>query len=190
MDRVRVSGTDMETIVGQLVNESVLEFVREYSWKRVIKTYSITTDGSDSYSLPNDYVNEVELVSTSQKYHKFNYRTYYFDQSKDYKYAVDASNIYIDGTGATLLFFYTSPGSPFPLSSDSDESEPIKYYWDVILQMAVWKYYEYVQDIEGAQWQLGILERKINDLKRQENRARNAGKRSVIASHNRGSYEV
>lgn len=182
---VRVNSADMTSRINEFINESIIEFVRRNEWIHTKKVYELTLDGSDSYSVPTYFYGELGLYSTDREYDKKTYTRYVRETDKSYLYSIYNSYIYVSGSSGTLYFEYLTKGDPYPLSSDSDESEITSNYGDIIKRWAIWKYMKYIGDVDSANDEESTLSILLTNLVNSENRVKNNGKPRIISVHNR-----
>lgn len=162
--------------------EAFIDFARYHNWERLKKIQSITTDGTGYYALDSEFIAEIALLDDSgNEKDKLTYKEYLGDKVSTW--AIQGTNIYIDGTGETYSLLYASKGDI--LSADTDTSEILDYYSEYVKLWTIYKYYIWYGANESAAKEEVQLQFKLKELKGSESRAAKAGRDFIISAHNR-----
>lgn len=186
MNYLHVKGAEAVDQIKSSINESVLDLIREKEWAKCKVVGSFPIDGSNSYSLDNSimtpnitdqFEGEIDLFNGSgAKYQKIDYETYLAYSNKTGFFAVFGDVLYVTGDNDTVTLMYVTAGTNFPMTDDDHEVPATKYYWDIIKKMAVISFLDYIGDAEMVVKEEANLSRKIDKLRRSENRIKNNGK--------------
>jgi hypothetical protein len=187
----RMRGTDDNTkyLIKREINNAILAFVRLHEWIqcRVMETITLTDATSYDLSslLSNYFAGEIALFAMAQRYTKKGLDYYQLLTTKTNYYAVAGGVLYVQGdAGTELSFLYNTPGTPHPMTDDSDENLAAKYYGEVVSKFAVIRVLEWTgekTDVESQRFA-----QQINALKSHENRINKKGKFAEIHRHDEG----
>lgn len=149
------------------------------------------TDGTidsavNTIRVPTDFFFHLSLIAETTEYQYHDYKDYLLLSSKTSAFTIVGNKIHVEGGGADLSLIYLFPGDPYPLSANTDESEPLIYYHDIIYQWTLWLLLEFLnakdEDLANIKNRLSMM---LTDLRRSENRAKNRGKVERVGFHNR-----
>lgn len=197
----RLQGQDLEDDVVKFLNQVILEFMRKKEWDKTIKRYTLTLTGSDNYDLNSlvspDYFHSIhDLIrpgtnQSKKQFMRLDLRNYFNLSSTQNAWAFQNGVLYYSTSDNTqsntaeLEVFYQTPGEGYPLVDDADEPQIMIDYIDILEKMTIIKMLGKIGDMEQMIMENQLLQGMLNDLRKDENRARKVGKVSSFGSFNR-----
>lgn len=181
---IRMKGNRIHEMIKDMINESVLEFIRLEEWRMIKVAETITLDDSGSYDLSSLLIKRFDgelalLNSAGNEFQKYDYKTYLQLSSKDKFYSLLGAVLYVEGTGEDLTLVYITAGEDYPLSADSDEVPATEHYADIIKQITIIKMLEQIGD-DMTDKEKVKLNKMLSILYKHENRINKQGKAKVI----------
>lgn len=187
----RFEGQDLESKATIFTNQCISEFLNKKEWDNTIYKYTLTRDGSGSYdleSLITNYFHRIfKVIKPASNYSvkqftRLGYDEYINSRSKSDLWALVNKTLYIEGDSGDIEIFYQSPGTPYPVSAETDEPQILIDYTAILEKMVVVKLLVQVGDNEQAIFENQMLQNMLNDTRRSENRARKRGSISSFGS--------
>jgi len=187
---IRLEGAEVESRIKSFINDACLRFARLAEFRHLIQSATLTTDNSGSYDIsdivPEPFVSDMMLlVQGTTPSEKVDYLDYIQSGSPSGQWTIFGGQLHVAGTGSDFTFIYTSTGSPYPMVEPTDENVAATYYPDIIKQIAIVRYLNYLGDLDASSIEFSELNKLIAELKKSENRAQKEGRTLRVSTHNR-----
>lgn len=192
---IRLDSPEIRYVLKDFVNDAIVDFIRIWDWQYLIKSAPFTTDGSDSYNIAtiigdDPFYGAIEMFrpgisDTGKSFKKVTYSEYVKALDKSSIWATSGGLLYREGTGEDLIFFFLTPGDPYPLLDDADENLVTANYSDIIYQATIVKYLMWYGGFDLVGNENQILMQKISAQRKKEARDGNSGRPIRLANINR-----
>jgi len=146
-----------------------------------------TADGTvssahEDYGVPSDFVGERALYTAAGvEIEKKSYQDYL--ESSTTIFAMLRNRFYLAGSDTVYKFLYSAKGDT--LTDDTDESEVLNHYSDIIKQWTIYKFLIWYGDDASAAREEGLLKLDLDLLKKNESRISKYGRPVRISAYNR-----